>query len=312
MNLNYGEKSHRQRLSTDADEAEIEALQLGSSTVDSGIQDERIASAMDDFRDNDGEPDWVERDVANDAAVSGIYAELLNRNRILGDSYPFILDGNSIVPKDNHNLLTYKFCLATSYQRNITSVPFTELPRTFELLSQQYSRAHLGPFAESMHTGWPRRPGDPVIFRELANDIHEKTGEWFWQPQAGLDDGDSNHIKDGGIDFIAWVQSPDHRPGRLFVLGQCACGNDWTSKFSDVDIAKLNMWFNPISWVAPLKAFCTPYSLVDGYLYEASTRGGLVYDRIRLAKLSEGSESTLSSEIISSMQRCIELVLNQK
>lgn len=309
MDLNYKNKSLDQSLATDADEVEITALQLGSSTIDAGIQDELIANAMDDFYHEGNEPDWVERDVASDSATSGIYKELLRRVDILGEAYPFVVKGNAVTPKSGANLLTYTFCLITSYQKNITQHPFVELPRTFELLATKYSQAHFGSFSESMHTGWPRQPGAPRAFKALADEINRQTGEWFWQPQAGLVDDDSNHIKDGGIDFISWVKSPDNRLGKLFIVGQCACGNDWTTKFDDINFDKLDMWFNPVSCVPPVKAFCTPYALVDGYLFEASRLAGLVYDRFRLAKLSQSAESTLPVEILDSMRHCIDLVL---
>ena len=312
MELKYKNKNIEQKLATDADEVEIEALQLGSSTIDAGIQDELIASAMDDFQNDSNEPDWIERDVASDTATSGIYNEILRRSVTLGEAYPFDIDGNSITPKSEVNLLTYTFCLITSYQRNITTHPFTELPRTFELLATKYSQAHFGSYAESLHTGWPRQAGGPTTFKALADDINTRTGEWFWGPDAGLEDDDSNHIKDGGIDFISWMKSPDQRLGKLFIIGQCACGSDWLTKFNDIDLSKIGRWFNPISWIAPVKAFCTPYALVNGNLYDASKQAGLVYDRFRLAKLSQDAESTLSTAVRESMQRCIELVLESK
>lgn len=309
MAVHFGNRNVEQKLSQDADEVEVEALRLGSATIDSGIADERIASALDDFQSDSGEFEWMERDVANDNAVSGISAELIKRSEVLGDAYPFVIEGNQIYPKPGYELLTYKFCLLTSYAKDITTGPYTKLPRTFELVAKEYNQAHFGPFAKSFHTGWPRKPEEPKKFQDLAEKLHEETREWFWHPQIGLSGEDSYYIKDGGIDYITWLEMPDERCGKLFVLGQCACGKDWNTKFGDVSLETLSYWFNPISWVKPIKAFSTPYALVEGYLFDASQQAGIVYDRLRLSKLALVYEDGLEGSLKTSVQECIDLML---
>lgn len=309
MHLDFKQRNINQRLSTDADQAEQAALALGSSTIDSGLMDERMASSMDDFETGDDRlPHWVERDISNDTAIGGVRAELIRRNDILGDAYPFQLDSNAIEPSETQGCLTYNFCLAICNASTITRGEYTKLPRVFEQVAMEYAHMHIGDFGKSLHTGWPREEGRPTTFKGLAEYINENTDEWWWGPDTGLSDTDSNRIKDGGIDFLTWLDTPDSRPGKLFITGQCACGNDWNTKFGDADITKFARWFNPISWVAPIKAFCTPFILVDAYLYEASQKAGLVYDRIRLTMLAKIYENKLSEALKEDMQHCIDLV----
>lgn len=310
--LNYKKRNLLQKLSTDADQVEIQAARLGSATIETGLQDEYIANAMDDFgADVDG-PEWVEKDLANDDGAGGILSEILRRINTLGECYPFKLEENCLTYKPDHPNITYKFCLTICESKSLTKKPYTLLPRAFEQLSKELTKYQLGPFANAMHTGWPRQDENPVAFRRLAEELHANTGEWHWQPQAGLDDNDTNRIKDEGLDFIVWLKSPDNRPGQLFITGQCACGNDWSTKFHDISIKRLSKWFHPATWVKPVKAFCTPYALVDGYLMEASQEAGLVFDRFRLAKLAETYENSLSQDLIGDMKECIDLVLKNQ
>jgi hypothetical protein len=302
----FSDKEILQRVSGDADQAEFEALKEGVSTFDSGFSDDHIASNMDDFEIEGDLPDWQLKDVANDTAVGRLYEELIRRQNLMEKNYPFTIDGNSIEPIDSP-LLTYSFCLAIC---NVNVNDHVTLPRVFERVVMEYVRLYLGDFAKSLHTGWPRNAEDSKKFKDFAEHIHNETGEWWWKPDAMLEDEDANHIKDCGIDFITWLETPDKRWGKLFILGQCACGNNWNTKFEDITDVKYGRWFKPATLVAPTVAFCTPFSVVDGYLYKASQEGGLVFDRGRLALLATRYEQQLPEELRTSMQECINEVCN--
>jgi len=310
--FDFENKNHHQRLSGDADQVEIDAVRLGSATIDSGIQDELIAGVMDDFINDDGDQmEWAERDMANDSATTGIVGEINRRVQTLGELYPFSVEGNSLRPKDDFDSITYKYCLAISVQTQISKTPFTLLPRTFELVAKDFCAAHFGPYAKSEHTGWPRsRDDQPKIYKDLAECLNKLTKEWIWKPAEGLTNQDSRHIKDNGIDFITWLESPDEEPGKLFILGQCACGEDWTEKYNDIDVKRLTDWFSPL-WVEPVKAFCTPYALVQANIWDAGRSAGLVYDRLRITALSGNFEGKLPDSLLQSMRDCVDLVVKQ-
>jgi len=302
---NYSKKHLLQRLSTDADQAELKAIIDGESTLDSGFNDDRIANAMDDFDVIVDGLDWQHHDLENDSAVGGLYEELIRRRELMGDFYPFRFDGNAII----HHLpcLTYNFCLAIS-NINVTDNSYRGFPHIFELVTMEYTRLYFGDYAKSFHTGWPRSPGQPKDFKTLAEELCKKTGEWHWKPEEGLKHSDANAIKDCGIDFITWLETPDERRGKLFYLGQCACGNNWNTKFNDIKPAKYDRWFHPATLILPSTVFCIPFSIVDGYLYEASKESGLVLDRIRLAMLAKRYEQKLPAYLRDSMKNCVDRV----
>lgn len=307
MNLNYAERAQNQKVSTDADQVEIDAIRYGNAPIDSGLADDHMASAMDEFyEDETRQEHWFEQDLATDSFAGKIRAEILRRIKILGDAYPFTIEDNSLSPKDGE-FLTYKFCLCVSLQKDLVSKRYKLFPHTFELMSLEYSRAHLGPNARAIHTGWPREPGQPTKFKELVKFINQNTSEWFWGPDEGIEDDDSNRIKDGGVDFITWLSFPEGSPGQLFITGQCACGNDWKSKPHEANPKNYKKWFNPISWIEPLQAFCTPFALVEAHIKEMTDVAGIIYERNRFSGLAKNYERELPESVITKMRECVKI-----
>ena len=114
------------------------------------------------------------------------------------------------------------------------------------------------------------------------------------------------------ISLFGLFPPTDGKIGQLFVLGQCACGNDWQTKFNDLTIKGLSKWFNPLSIVEPVRCFSTPFHVTDAMLREASREGGIVFDRARLVRLSRlVAKDRIEPEIHSKMNRLIELVIGQ-
>lgn len=310
MRANYRDRHRLQKIADDADQVELDAMRDGFSVLDGGIEDERIADAMDDFSPlGSDEEFWIQRDLSTDDAVEGIGAEIQRRVNLLGDAYPFVLEDNSLRYMGKKSL-TYQFCLVTSVTTDFRSDPLTLLPRAFEQLSRFHTQSHFGRFAHSLHVGWPRQDEMPKNYQDLMAVVANQTGEWWWNPDSGLSDEDAQSVKDAGVDYLVWVASPDQQPGQLFITGQCACGNDWNTKFGDADYKKYSRWFNPVGWIQPpLQAFSTPYALVRGNLEDASRQAGLVYDRIRLTLLAENSHQELPEMLVDEMKRGIDLVL---
>ena len=285
----YEGRHQRQNLSEDADQTEIEALRTGQAILDQGLYDERIADALDDFGIGETsqaavEPDWVSEDLQQDDAVGGLIALIERRENILKPYYPFQRTANTLIHTLSHSLV-YEFCLVAS---TTTERENHLLPRVFERLSAILVRRYLGSEGESLHTGWPSKP---ARFKATMAPLNSRTGEWCWHPDHGLpDDPASRDIKDEGLDFVAWLPHLDKRVGNLFLLGQCACGDNWENKYSDINLNRLKRWFGPMTHIPPVRAFCVPFHVTGQLLIEASQTAGLVFDRLRLALLAETAD----------------------
>jgi hypothetical protein len=306
----YTERHIQQRSANDADQAEFTALRMGASAVEDGVLDDRIAGAMDDF---DPElPDlerWQADDLRNEAAAGRLHEQIHRRQELLGQRYPFRLEGNSLVHAPSATKV-YEFCLSICNAPSITTKPYVQLPRIFEQVARVLAQAYLG--GSSHHTGWPRQDNAPVRFKAMMAPLEEATGEWIWQPEEGLpEDPEPSAAKDEGIDFVAWKALPDGRTGQLFVLAQCACGDDWSSKFHDTCPERLEKWFHPMTLVPPVKAFCTPHHVTDSVLREASRMAGIVFDRIRLTLLAESADpDAIAAVVPGGLEPLIQLALN--
>jgi hypothetical protein len=229
-----------QRGIQDADQVEYQAVITGSTvSFEAGIEDERIAGNLVEESESSIEPEWHRRDVASEDHSSGLILELQRRKALLGDAYPFRIDKRSIQHMPSHTL-AYEACLCITMSPSYSKKPLNSLPVNFELFSCKILELYLGPFSSGIRTGWPPHKDRPKRFKEVIDILHTRTEEFVWQSCPGWpDDPDPTHVKDGGLDFVAWKEMPDKRLGKIIVLGQCACGNDFMVKDNDVDITRL-------------------------------------------------------------------------
>ncbi len=288
-------RKHDDRIAKDADQAESVAVRYGTCNLESGTYDERIADAMDDYDVSDpvGIPRWALEDIKFESAVSEIATEIQRRSQLLGAMYPFSIRGNQLLYTQSKTLI-YEFCLAVSLAPSHKEGDFVQLPRAFEVLVRDVLICFLGNGSEGYRTGWP---GDktfeerPTKFKDLIALLHDKTGEFFWNPDPGLP-ADPSHqdVKEEGVDVVCWKSLRDSRPGKLFLLCQCACGDDWVGKFNDIDpaLAKINRWMKPVCWAWPMRVFTTPRHIPnDAYFAQVNREAGLTLDRIRLSLIAE-------------------------
>jgi hypothetical protein len=283
-----------ERTAKDADQAELVAVKFGSCNLEAGTYDDRVADAMDDYEVSDPKgalPRWANEDIQFESATGDIALEIQRRHRLLGTSYPFAVDGNRLL-YNRSDTLVYEFCLAVSSAKSLNEGDFARLPVAFERLVRDVLICFLGPGAQGYRTGWPpdNLEPRPTKFKEVVAKLRELTGEWHWSPDVGLAD-DPSHLttKDEGLDVVVWKQI-DSRGGKLFLLGQCACGGSYSTKFHDLDqhLTKLCKWVKPLSWAAPIRVFCIPRHIAnDADFHQTNKEAGLTIDRARLTILAE-------------------------
>ena len=284
-----------QRISTNADQTEYNAVIRTTSVVDAGTFDDRIADAADDFDPNVAEgriEGWNQDDLTVDSLVGETQTEIERRMEMLGNAYPFALDANRLSYSPSHTGC-YEFCLAISTAQSITQGEFVALPRQFERTTGVLLREYMGWQSHALHTGWPRDEAVGVRFRTAMTVLNERCGEWPWRPEGRLpDDPDPRHVKDEGVDIIVWKDGLDKRMGHLFLLCQCSCGNDWNTKLNELNLSRFSQWFGAPSRVPPVRSFATPFVLSDGNMVDAQLEAGMVFDRVRLTLIAEGLVAT--------------------
>jgi len=277
-------KSLEPKASQDADQFEFAAMKGTFATIDSAIVDNTISGQIDDEMDAAGVngPHWQVQDLAEEGLLDSTRREIERRIKILGAGYPFKFSGNKLlyVPSTSG---VYEFCLSVTQAPTITAGDYVRFPRIFERLVTYLLKAYFGRHSSALHTGHPRSPA--TSFKEIMSRLDKGSGEMVWQPQAGLNEVD---IKDETLDFVITLPSLDHRSGALYILGQCACGNNWDTKLDDPNIRLLSRWFHPGWPIQPVRAFTTPFVIGDETMRSVVCESGaLVFDRPRLIKIAE-------------------------
>ncbi|HEY1753112.1 MAG TPA: hypothetical protein VGG29_17775 [Caulobacteraceae bacterium] len=303
------DRRHRdQRSMTDADQAEIAAIRAGGAIVDEGIYDDLVAGAMDDFEDETvvAREEWHQRDLAVDNGAGTVQALVEHRSRLLGEDYPFRIDDNRLV-HSGRGFGWYEFMLAASVQRDLSSEPYNRFPQVFERASSVLSRGLLGPGASSLHVGTPRDAGRS--FKEAFAELDRLTGEWSWRPMDGLPEAGPK-TGDDGLDFVTWLAAGGDRPGHLFLLGQCACGDNWVSKLAELNLGKIGSWTGQAWAVEPIRLFATAHVLADGHFVRSQKDAGLILDRVRLCMLERSHGLGTIDEFRAEMAKLTNLVID--
>lgn len=296
-----------QRHSDGADQVELEALRSGDAVIDVGADDEQLSGVLDDSAVEAmplDESELLRDDLTHDDIVGPIHEELRRRADLLQCAYPFNLKGSGLAHDCRKRSAIYEFLLAASI--SVRGPLLQDTTRLFERVATRLIESYFGKNAKSMHFGWPR--SHMSSFQDAAQKLNELTGEWHWDPEPSLNQNLAKYVKDESCDFVVWLDASDERQiGQLFVLGQCACGNNWQDKWRDLKVETLKRWFNPLSLVEPVKSFATPRHVANDVLREASREAGLVFDRSRLV-LAAADQRILDSETVAKMERLTKMV----
>jgi len=276
-----------------ADDLELAALRQGQAVVQAGLSDDQIAGTLaDEYAAHfpGSAPEWAVKESGLELAVAAETGEILRRARLLGKRYPFQLSAGKLTYLGSATL-AYEFHLAISGADSLSKGQLARLPREFERLTGLTLATSLGHSADWYRLGWPPDDDRPTQIKAAVHQLHERTGEWHWCATPGLDeDPGPQTVKDGGIDLVVWKSFGDNRIGRLVLLGQCACGNDWPTKVRDLDAAYFyQTWLQkPMSCCGQIRFMAIPRAVthIPSWI-DASKHENLLLDRIRLTHLAE-------------------------
>jgi len=310
-------RGQEQRIATNADQTEMLAMKMGACPIDEGIRDETTAAALDDFgsQDQSTTTPWSATDNQADDAVGGIANEIVRRKDLMGPDYPFSVSGNELTYVGSKTKV-YELCLAIANAPSVNVKPYNALPPLFERITRDIVKNFAGDGSVGIRTGWPKDSelNRTTYFKSVVDIIHKQTNEWEWSPKKGYPKNPpSKHVKDMGIDFVVWKKMPDNRKGMLFLLGQCACGNDWDEKYNDINFERLSLWFRDLSVACPSRIFAIPFHIPNTELFEEVNKlAGLTLDRARIAMLAESASNIHmhDKESCDNIQKHIDIIVN--
>jgi hypothetical protein len=281
-----------------ADWLELEAT--GAADRNSSIQDLagalRTGSSADDLSPEeapnieeaaDFEPFALEETAGEltEPIAESAFAEVEHRSQSCGGAYPFRVGRYSLQGTTTLADSTYVFLLLLSVFGKDAGPPGLNVPQLFEEVSGVALANYLGGRRNAVETiqfGFPRRIGPPG-FRDAVDHLCQKTGEGT----GSKDRPKRRDQKDAALDLVAWRRFPDKRRGIVMAWGQCATGKDWPDKLTQLapdDWAAAWLLERPL--VLPLRAFLVPHRIDDRDWDLYTIRGGLLFDRCRIAALA--------------------------
>jgi len=232
-----------------------------------------------------------------------IFSIIEEREVVFGDDYPFVYDKEKIKLKENLNDIQklYLYLLISSNLNNFSSLQDI-LTSEFETISKEALQQYLPSFIveefgkNSEYTGNTTKK-----IKELASKLNVDFVE------KSLKNIAKNASQEKGLDVVAWSPFEDTIASMIVILGQCACGKDWSKKKSETSYYEHSyLLFRKLK---PLHAMFIPYGLVhfdDEFYQSDKTDSQLVFERKRIMNMVRNNiEVFKSSNSYSIVERCI-------
>jgi len=261
------------------------------------ISDLNISSTTDGLlEEKESEDDSRDSAYQIEAIVDDAFSEMDDRLRACGgDSsvYPFVFgeDGLELHPESADNV--YTFLLLLSAYGKDAGPKGSCGAKLFEEVSAQAAASYFG--GRSRVFGFPRTDypkGFADAVDSLCRDMGE--GEGCKRTRQELP-----HQKDAKLDVVAWRDFPDRRVGKMIAFGQCATTEDWGEKVLELP--------DPHSWCShwmmdqpiapPARMFFLPHRIDRGEWAWASRRGGVLFDRCRIAHFAREIDGDLKERL---------------
>lgn len=265
----------------------ITALRVG------GSQDAVVD--YDDASDDSGEAEVGDEEATSsdfllEAKADAAFGELASRVAGCGDAsnYPFDLDSNvlSLNAGREHSFYTLMSTLS-AYAWKFKTFGH-EGAKIFEEIATEAACKYFGaPNAaiKGRVFGFPRRLM-PKDFPGALDSLCQELGEGGRHRRGPL----SSEAQDAKLDVVVWRDFSDGHIGKLIAFGQCATGQHWDHKISELPRPSdwCDYWMVGKPVVEPIRCFFVPHRVSKARWEYACKFGGLLFDRCRIASLLGG------------------------
>lgn len=213
--------------------------------------------------------------------INSIWRELRIRNLRYHNITPMTIDSVSIETNiDWKKCPEYVLMLVLSLEGNGWKTQITAV--IFERICKEVLEEYIG--GEAKVVGFPQK----VSVEEICTDIEEQYIQEL-----------PPRYKDRKLDVVGWKKI-DNRNNKLLILMQCAAGNDWRGKTTEL---QLEVWRDYIRFsCTPTRAFGFAHCIDDELFFETGKEGGIIFDRLRIYRYLKNKEEikdiTLRTEIL--------------
>jgi hypothetical protein len=212
-----------------------------------------------------------------------VFSELEQRAVAAAEAYPFVVDGAVLRCKANRTeFIAYIFCLFLSYFRwstgrnyEITINPWL----LFEELSRIAAVEYINGDGISFGTSRGAGTATTAAFKKAIKDLCKKIGEGTdFKEQAVL------HRQDDKVDLVVWKDFSDKRTSKLVMFGQCAAGDNWIGKVTELrPDAFWRQWMVDSNVSPHLRSFYIPHRVEIKQWNFYARKADILFDRCRVA-----------------------------
>jgi hypothetical protein len=206
-------------------------------------------------------------------------------------AYPFEINGAVVRLRGSAaEFPAYIFCLLLSYfgRKSIAKDsinPWLLFEDLCCLAAQQYVQGEVLKFGAGARA-------KATSFRQAVDELCAKLGEGQqFRKQATL------KRKDDKVDLVVWREFADNAPSKLVMFGQCAAGDNWRDKVSELRPEPFWLQWMLESRISPhLRSFYVPHRIPrDEWDYYAR-RADILFDRCRIAYLASERPEAIRAE----------------
>jgi hypothetical protein len=237
--------------------------------------------------------------------IEEVFLELENRERILDEAYPFIIDGSVLRLKQETYIeiqcKVYLYLLAATRlnMRDDKVQGAIDGTEEMEFLSAHVLKNYLGKDKSKVLVFGTAEFSDEKNFGVRVNETMQKLKE---KPRFKDRGGSGRPIraKDEGIDVIGWVPFKDNRENKLIVFAQSKTGTSWQKMKNALTPHHFSQrWLNEDFSLMPMYAFCVTEAVQQQLWWEACIGAGIMFDRIRMVEYcSEDANNKIREETI--------------
>ena len=231
-----------------------------------------------------------------EASAESVFYELNDRFYSCGEkNYPFNITKGSVTTKNEIYNSPYLFMLLLTKYGHDAGPSNIDGSKLFEELCATALKNYLNnETSRSLVFGFPRRltaDGFKPALDRVSLDLGEGDGSTS-RPT-------SNDQKDAKLDIVAWKPFLDDRKGKLIIFGQCATGDNWKEKRSELIAPSdwCRLWLRDTPAVLPIKSFFVPHRIGEKDWFESCVYAGILFDRCRISNYAIGLESRLVRDI---------------
>lgn len=211
--------------------------------------------------------------------IGRVFTEIDRRVKAAGDAYPFVRGDGAISRRGPAvDYLPYVFCLLLSFfkwkaRKGVAHNPWL----LFEEMAHIAAREYIDVKDSSVLFGTSNRE-KKESFRAAVDDLSSRLREgngFLEQPSDAVDDK---------LDVVVWREFPDLLPSQLVLFGQCASGDNWTKKVSELAPQPFSeQWFTRPLISPIIRSFYMPYRVEPEKWEFWARKAGILFDRCRVA-----------------------------